>query len=136
MSPNRLENVEHVEVCLGRDQGQSTCIFLAIVLIRCKKIKDAHRLKTSIGEINEEKDKIECSIALTSKINFGLDSLNIKVYGHCCMSIDYLNNISFYNNKIIIENSAIHIMNFFIIGDLKGMFLLLCRKLCSSQHTL
>ena len=67
-------------------------------------------------------------IVLTSKINFGLDSLNTNVDGNCCMSIDCLNNVSFYDNKIIIENSAMYLMKFFIIGDLKGMFHLLGRN--------
>ena len=59
-------------------------------------------LETPIREINEEKDKIQCLIVLMSKLNFGLDYLNTKVDGYCCMPIDCLNIMSFYDSKIII----------------------------------
>ena len=71
-----------------------------------------------------------------SKLNFGLDYLNTKVDGYCCMPIDCLNIMSFYDNKIIIENSAMCLMNFFIIGDLKEMFELLGKNNFDSSYFL
>ena len=78
---NYSENVENLEACLGVDHSQSTCVFLAAVIIRRKTIKDAHSLETPVGESDEDKDKIGHLIALTSKLNFGLDFLSINVDG-------------------------------------------------------
>ena len=134
LRPTFLEDAEHEEVHQGRDHGQSACIFLAVVLIRCKTTKETHRLETKIGEINEEKDKFEVLKVLISKINYGLDSLKISIDGDCCVSMDSLQNISFRNNKSINKNENIHLVKFYMIGDLKGMFQLLGRNNCDSSY--
>ena len=54
-----LVNVEKIEVCLGGDHGKGSYIYLAIVIIRYNDGKVVYRLELKLGEINEEKDKIE-----------------------------------------------------------------------------
>ena len=48
-----LSDVKYMEACLGGDHGQATHMFMSVVLIRCDSKKEAYRLETPIGEINE-----------------------------------------------------------------------------------
>ena len=73
---------------------------------------------------------------LMSKISFGLESLNMNKDGNACMSVDNLNNASFSSNRIVDTNHNMHLMKFYIIGDLKGMFQLLGRNGHDSSYFL
>ena len=52
------------------------------------------------------------------------------------ISIDNLNNVSFLSNKLVNTDHNIHIMKFYIIGDLKGVFKLLGRNRYDSSYCL
>ena len=136
LNKNILSDAKHVEVCLGGDHGQATYMFIAIMLIRYNYEKVAHRIEIPIGEINEEKDKLECLMPLMSKIFFGLDSLNMNADGDACMSIDDFNNKSFLSNRLVNANHKSCLMKFYITGDLKGMFQLLVRNGFDSSYCL
>ena len=123
-------------MCLGGDHSQATYMFVEIMLIRCNSEKVAHRIEIPIGEINEEKDKMECLTPLMSKICFGLDSLNMNEDGNAHMSIDNFNNVSFLSNRLVNANHNTCLMKFYIIGDLKGMFQLLGRNGHDSSYCL
>ena len=53
LKKENLSDMKLVEACLGGDHGQATHMFMSVVLIRCDSKKEAYRLETPIGEINE-----------------------------------------------------------------------------------
>ena len=69
-----FNDIDCIEVRMGRDHGKNACIFLAILLFRCKSTsKETHRLELKLGEINEDKDRLECIEQLFKKISYGFN---------------------------------------------------------------
>ena len=128
-----LENIQHIEVCLGGDHGKNTFIYMAILLFRYTTEKETYRLEIKLGEINEEKDKIEFIEQLMSKISSSLGELNINPRGDFYMSISNLDSITFSSEKL---NSDYILMKFFLIGDLKSLFQTLGRAGYDSSYCL
>ena len=109
-----------------------------MLLFRCEnESKDTCRLELKLGEINQEKDKIEFLVELLKKISHGFDAMNVSDEGNTCLSADDLNNAAFTSdnsNENEIEGNRTHPMNFFLIGDTKGVFQMLGRNGCDSSH--
>ena len=58
--------------------------------------KDTCLFELPIGEINEEKDKIEFMLQLTYNISIGLEKLHVNINSKCYVSIDNLKTFHFH----------------------------------------
>ena len=55
-----FNDIDCIEVCMGGDHGKNTCMFLAMLLFRHKSTsKETCRLELKLGEIDEDKDRLE-----------------------------------------------------------------------------
>ena len=122
LEPKKLVHIKHIEVSLGGDHGKGSYIFLAIVKLCYTMYKDAYQFELKLGEINEEKDKIDFIIELLKKLYIGLTEMNIK-RGDCYMSITDQRNITFTSDYDM--NSTL--IKFYTIGYLKALFRVLGR---------
>ena len=121
---------------MGGDHGQSSYVFIAIILIRYEDTnKETYRVEVKLGEINQEKDKLEYLKPLIKKISFSLDSMKINTEGNAIMSIDNLKTISFVSNDNETSDTK-YLCKFYLIGDLKSLFTLLGRDRYDSKYCL
>ena len=105
-------------MCLGGDHEKGTYLFMVILLIRYKSNnKKLHRLELKIGEINEEKDKIEYLEELIKKVSPGLRIININKKGDCYVNISQLKDVTY--NSTALENAIL--IKFYLTGDTKGI---------------
>ena len=123
MDKQNLCNANSIEICLGGDHGKESYIFMAIILIRYKNNKEPHRIEVKIGEINDEKDKIEYLTELLKKINIGLTEMNIDITtGNCFTTFHPDGAIQFSKHIILLSDCTSLVTNFHVVGDLKALF--------------
>ena len=63
--------------------------------------------------------------------------MNIDQNGNTCMTIDQFRNVAFSsneNNSFPVANNETHLMIFFLIRDIKGVFQLIGRSGCNSSY--
>ena len=82
-------------------------------------------MELKLGEINEDKDRIEYVEHLLNKVSYGFDTMNIDQDGNTHMTTDQFRNAAFSsneNNSIPIPNNETNLMNFFLLCMQKEYF--------------
>lgn len=129
-----LQNALSVEACLGIDNGKGSYSFLATILMHHDNNSDPYRLEIKIGEINEEKDNVDCVEQLISKISYGLDQMKINEEEDCSMSLENLHQVTFLKEN---STSGKHCrMKFHEIDNIKGEFQMIGRSGFDSSYSL
>ena len=71
-----------------------------------------------LGEISQQKDKIEFLESILNNISFSLSSVKINEEEYWYLSIESLNNLMF-----LLEGDEIkHLLKFYVICDVKDLF--------------
>ena len=112
-----FNDTDCIEVRMGRDHSKNVCIFLAILLFRCKSTsKETCRLELKLDEINEDKDRLENIEEVLKKTSCRFNLMSIDQNRNTHMNIDQFRNVAFSsneNNSLPVANNETRLMIFF-----------------------
>jgi len=133
------ELIKEIQICLGGDHGKGKFTFMALVAVRFKADAEVPDkiLEFQIGQIDEETDTIEFLKPLLERLEVGIRRMNPSNMGKTTLSVSKKNgdgertlNFDGSNDDYVFP------VEFFMIGDLKYMFMVVGRSGYSGAHCL
>ena len=128
-----LSSIDRLEILLGGDHGKGAMNFIAVIIVRYKATKEQAQegepkiLELQIGQVDHTKDNMFLLRHIVQKITPGITSLNPKE-GQSVIYVEYLKEKEY---KILQEENKRTVkvnIHFFLIGDLKFLFMMLGRE--------
>ena len=126
-----IHNIRNIEVLLGGDHGKGSMTFMAIIIVRYKNDNEPTEMKLQLAQVNSAKDTMLLLRLIVSKITPGILVMKPKEgksYLHAEIDIEGKYNVDF--NESYIENctGVVIQINWYLIGDLKFLFMMLGRQ--------
>ena len=133
-----LPNISQVEILLGGDHGKGAMNFVAVIIVRYKlsEINKPKIIELQIGQVDHSKDTMELLKVIVSKITPGINLLGLKD-GESVVYVRQIEDLKLFQicNKEEVSEVGVRI-NYFLIGDLKFLFMMLDRDGYSGNQCL